>query len=608
MQVFASSICALFAVPGLLFAADFTINTVSIPVAQISQPYSQKLSIQDGTAPIAWTYTGTLPRGLSFSSLGLLSGTPSALEVQNVSFNAKDAAGKSSTANFDIATARGDLSIATRILPQAFAAVPYTATLQSIGGKAPYKYSLSVDSSLAFGLVLDPTGTITGTPNTIQFEFITLQVSDDAANSAITRFPTSVSRGGIRFANFVPALASVGKPYAQRITVENTPGGFVVNRVAGNLPYGLSIDSDGNITGTPLVGGVFRAYLSGRDRNFLGLAATELVITVSGGPILFLTTTLPKATQNQAYLQTIQLSGGVPPFKFDLSSSALPAGLTLSQSGTLSGTPTAAGTFPLTVRATDSANLIASLAYSLTIDPAAATGGPILSALTSAANYIAEGVVPGEVVAAFGSGIGPATLTTFTLAGNSVPTILATARLLFDGIAAPILYAQDGQLSAVVPFAIADRASTQVVLEYNGKQSAPLTIAVLAAKPALFTADGSGKGPGAILNENGSVNTQSNPAAKGSIVVLYLTGAGQMQPSGQDGQIATAISQLTQTVTATVADTAAEVLYSGNAPGIVQGVVQINMRLSLSTASGAQPISLQISQATTKTIVTVWVQ
>lgn len=589
----------------LLFAADFTILTVSLPVAQLNQPFTQTLTTQGGVDPITWTLNGTLPNGLSFSPSGVLSGSAINIDVQNVSFTARDSTGKTSTANFDLATGNGDISITSRTLPQAFAGEAYTAQLQSSGGKPLYKYSL-LGAPLAAGLTLDPTGSITGTPQFIGLEFISVRVIDEAGNSAATRIPTAVSRNGIRFANLTPAIGSIGKSYRERITIENAPSGFVVTPIAGNLPYGLTIDSGGNIAGTPLVGGVFRVTLSGRDRNFTGLAVTELTIIVSGGLIQFQTTTLSTARQNQPYSQTLLANGGAPPFRFSLSSSTLPAGLTLSAAGVISGTPTVGGTFPFTILITDAANQTATLAYTLQID--AAVGTPAISAITSAASYTAEGVVPGEVIVVFGSGLGPATLTTFTVAGSGIPTTLASTRVLFDGVPAPVLYTQAGQLSVVAPFALGSRATTSVVVEFNGKPSAAIVVPVLAAKPALFTVDGSGQGPGAILNEDGSINTRANPAAKPSIVILYLTGAGQMDPAGQDGQLASAISKLSQSVSATVGGETAEVLYAGNAPGLVQGVVQFNLRLSAATPSGPQPIVLQIGSATTRKTVSVWVQ
>ena len=210
-----------------LSAADFTISTVSLPVAQLNQPYNQTLSTQGGVDPITWTLSGTLPNGLRFSPSGVLSGSATNIDVQNVSFTARDSSGKNSSANFDLSTANGDISITSRTLPQAFAGEAYTAQLQSSGGKPLYKYSL-LGAPLPAGLTLDPTGAISGTPQFIGLEFISFRVIDEAGNSAATRVPSAVSRNGIRFANLTPAIGSIGKVYRERITIENAPSGFVV--------------------------------------------------------------------------------------------------------------------------------------------------------------------------------------------------------------------------------------------------------------------------------------------------------------------------------------------------------------------------------------------
>ena len=139
--------------------------------------------------------------------------------------------------------------------------------------------------------------------------------------------------------------------------------------------------------------------------------------------------------------------------------------------------------------------------------------------IVNAASFLSGSVSPGEVVTIFGSNLGQ-------------------TRVLFDGTPAPLLYVSPTQLNAVTPYAIAGRKNTQVVVEGNGQLSDALTIPVAQSTSGLFTADSSGQGQGAILNADGSLNSASNPAAKGSIVELYGTGAGQTNPAGVDGQLA----------------------------------------------------------------------
>jgi uncharacterized protein (TIGR03437 family) len=186
---------------------------------------------------------------------------------------------------------------------------------------------------------------------------------------------------------------------------------------------------------------------------------------------------------------------------------------------------------------------------------------------------------------------------------------LAETRVLFDGTAAPLVYVAAAQLSAIVPYGVAGKATTSMQVEYRGVRSNAVTLRVAEAQPGLFTANSSGKGPGAILNEDNSLNTGQNPAAPGSIVILYGTGEGVTDPAGQDGQLAlSAYPKPRQPVTVRIGGKEAEVLYAGAAPGLVSGVFQINVRVPEGLAGGAQPVVVQIGAASSSPEVTVAVR
>jgi uncharacterized protein (TIGR03437 family) len=158
--------------------------------------------------------------------------------------------------------------------------------------------------------------------------------------------------------------------------------------------------------------------------------------------------------------------------------------------------------------------------------------------------------------------------------------------VLFDGIPAPLLYVRNDQLSAIVPYAITGRADTQVVVEHNGISSRTLTIPVSESAPGLFNV---------ALNENLSRNSASNPAAQGSIVVLYGTGAGQTNPAGIDGEVTGKIlPKPVLPVSVTIDGKSAKVLYAGAAGGTVSGVIQLNVRLPDGIHSGRVPVVLRV--------------
>jgi uncharacterized protein (TIGR03437 family) len=184
-------------------------------------------------------------------------------------------------------------------------------------------------------------------------------------------------------------------------------------------------------------------------------------------------------------------------------------------------------------------------------------------------------VAPGEVITIFGSGFG------------------ADTRLLFDGTSAPILYAQAGQIDAVVPFEVAEPA-TAITLEGSGQSFGPGSMNVFPAVPALFTVDGTGKGQAAVLNQDGSVNSTANPAPRGSVISVFLTGAGAMTPAQPDGSFGPLSSPFPIPVLG-VGCSVGQVLYAGAAPGLVAGVVQVNVLLSESITPGNQvPILIYV--------------
>jgi uncharacterized protein (TIGR03437 family) len=246
---------------------------------------------------------------------------------------------------------------------------------------------------------------------------------------------------------------------------------------------------------------------------------------------------------------------------------------------------------------------------SVLINRTATSGAPevLVSLVGNAASFLTGAIAPGEILTISGSGLGPNVGLGFELTSSGlVGTALAQTEVFFDGIPAPILFAQHDQLSVIVPYAISGRENTQLVVENDGVASSPLTIPVTASAPALFTFAGTGTGQGAILNQDGSPNSAVNPAAIGSIVVLFATGAGQTEPLGVDGLLAAnLLPQPLLPVTVTINGQGAQVLYAGAAPGLVAGVTQVNVRVPEGIGSGVVPILLQVGDALSQDDVTL---
>jgi uncharacterized protein (TIGR03437 family) len=158
----------------------------------------------------------------------------------------------------------------------------------------------------------------------------------------------------------------------------------------------------------------------------------------------------------------------------------------------------------ITVQNPDSA---ISKAVSLAVGRPAPTIAP--KGIVSSASYAGDVLSPGEILTVFGENFEP---------GMKVD---------FDGLLATPLYITPTQMSVVAPAGLAGAREVNVTVQMNFEwRSVPVRMPVWPARPGLFTANGSGKGQAAALNENDSVNSTANPAAKGAIIVLWGTGGG----------------------------------------------------------------------------------
>ena len=227
--------------------------------------------------------------------------------------------------------------------------------------------------------------------------------------------------------------------------------------------------------------------------------------------------------------------------------------------------------------------------------PQIAAGG-----IVNAATYAGGGVAPGELLTIFGQNLGPAPGSVNQVSAGIVPNSLDGVRVWFDGIAAPILYAGAGQVNVVAPYAIAGEASTSVQVEYLGAFSPSVSVPVLPAQPGIFSLNASGAGPAAVLNQDYSVNSATHPAAPGNAIMIFATGEGATSPANTDGLVALAASpgQPPPSVTVEIGGQAATVSYAGNAPGLVEGALQVNATVPATVTPGSA-VSLVVTVGTT---------
>jgi uncharacterized protein (TIGR03437 family) len=219
-------------------------------------------------------------------------------------------------------------------------------------------------------------------------------------------------------------------------------------------------------------------------------------------------------------------------------------------------------------------------------------------AVVNAASGQPDRVSPGEIVSIFGSNIGPATGVGLTLTSTgAVSTTLGGTQVLFDGAAAPLAYAGAGQINAIVPYEVGGRQFTKVIVQRNGTATGAGVLTVDDSNPAIFAVQG-GTGQGAILNQDNSYNSASNPAAVGSFITVFATGEGSLAPAVATGSVTSATGPTFPApvgpVSVTIAGKPASLIYAGEAPGFASGVFQLDVTIPQGTPSGSQPMVVTV--------------
>jgi uncharacterized protein (TIGR03437 family) len=234
-----------------------------------------------------------------------------------------------------------------------------------------------------------------------------------------------------------------------------------------------------------------------------------------------------------------------------------------------------------------------------------------IGGVTSSADYRGGSVVPGQTVSVFGSGLGPEKLQGPQQDRNGrVSNYLGDTQVLFNGVAAPLLAVSATQVNAVVPQSVASDPTAEVVVTYKAKVSRPLTLPVEPAAPAFYTLDASGRGQAAALNQDGSLNSASSRARRGTAVVLFGSGFGEWKEPLPDGAVVgSALPSPKAAVSVTISGVAARVLYAGGAPGLVSGVVQINAEVPTEVTPGDKvTVVVNVGGKSSRTDVTIAVE
>lgn len=210
-------------------------------------------------------------------------------------------------------------------------------------------------------------------------------VPPKAKISAIVRaIPTLIGGGGVGTpATPVPVASllkggTVGVSYSETISAQGGTGtGYVYSIVSGAIPTSLSLNSStGIISGTPTAAGTYSFTIKVTDSlGNTGTQAFQIIIAAPSYTLEEYGQVLHDAVVGTAYSETLSVTGGTGPYTWSLASGSLPTGLSLSSSGVISGTPSAAGTFTFAVTVTDASSVTQTITFTIAAATPAASGG-----------------------------------------------------------------------------------------------------------------------------------------------------------------------------------------------------------------------------------------
>ncbi len=440
--------------------SPLTITSSVLPGGERGVSYDVIPGASGATGSYTWSVTdGPLPPGLTISSAtGEISGVPSADGTFPFTLLVTDADNQEVTQTESV-TIAADPSIISSLLPGGEQGVDYDVTPSASGGIGSVTWSVT-DGALPPGLTLSSsTGEISGIPTASAVYSFTLVATDtgnqqaDQVESVIIAPDPSVTS---------PALpdGEQGVDYDVTPGASGGTGSYTWSVTDGALPPGLTLSSStGEVSGVPAGSGTFPLTLVATDIDNQQATQTESVI-IAPDPS-FTSSVLPSGEQSVGYDVTPGATGGTGSYTWSVTDGTLPAGLTLSNStGEISGVPTASGTFPFTLTATDIDNQQATQAESVIIAPDPSITSPALPGGEHGVSY--------DVTPSATAGTGTYT---WSLAGGTLP----------DGLT---LSSVTGEISGV-PTARGTFPFTLVVTDADNQQAAQSESITITNDPAV---------------------------------------------------------------------------------------------------------------------------
>ncbi len=360
---------------------DLLITPAALPNATIGVAYNQTVVATGGTAPYTFTISnGTLPAGLTINAAGVISGTPTAAATSQINFTVRVAdSSNPQDVDTEVFTILVDVEIVTLNLASGVVGTAYSQTVVAQGGRTPYSFSVTA-GVLPGGLgpIGAATGMIAGTPTTPETQAFTVQVTDADAQTDTQGLSITIV-APLTITTAALPNATIGAAYNQTVVATGGTAPYTFTVTNGSLPAGLSLATNGDITGPATAGATNQTFtVQVADSTNPQLTDTQnLTIIVT---LEITTTLLPDATAGLVYSETLQAQGGQPPYvNWTRTAGAMPPGIAdpVSATGVISGTPdpvctATASAFTAQVSDSAAATQTDTQALGITVNPGAA--------------------------------------------------------------------------------------------------------------------------------------------------------------------------------------------------------------------------------------------
>ena len=355
--------------------ATILLDPGTLADATVGTAYEQPLSASGGTEPYSFAVTaGSLPAGMGMDGDGIIDGTPEEAGTFEFAVAATDAFDQTGEHAYTLVVQAPVIGITPTAVPDATVGVAYEVVFSASGGNAPYTFAVT-GGSLPSGLLLDSDGTFHGEPTTTGDYGFTVTATDNFGQTGEQAYTLTVQNATITIAPDSLPPGSVGTAYEKPLGASGGTDPYSYAVTSGSLPPGMGMDGDGIIDGTPEASGEFGFAVTATDA-FGQTGEQAYTLSILAPTIVLEPDSLPDGNVGENYAQAVSASGGNAPYTFAVTSGALPAGLLLDSDGSLHGTPTQAGTFPLTITATDNFDQTGTQSYVLTIVAGTITVNP----------------------------------------------------------------------------------------------------------------------------------------------------------------------------------------------------------------------------------------